>query len=197
METIKEKIMNKLRDLIKINLSTEEQAAIASFKPAVVEVVAVKAMEVKTKDGAITLSYEGEVLAVNSPVMDITTGTPIPALDGEYTLEDDTVITVVGSVVTEISTPEAEVAETPEQMAAKKAAAESQATQMAEIESLKKANVLMSAQLSAMNKTMEALLETPVTGGKIGENAPLKKEKSFDEMTPLEKFQFNKYGEIK
>lgn len=189
--------MNKLRDLIKINLSTEEQAAIASFKPAVVDVtpITVKAAEVKTKDGAITLSYEGDTLAIGTPVMDITSGTSVPAADGEYTLADDSVITVVSGTVTEIETAKAADVEVTAPPAAQQMTAE-MATKMeshkAELDKLKSENALMATQLSALNKTIEAMLDTAIVSGKIGDNVPEKAPKAYAEMTNHEKALYNR-----
>jgi uncharacterized coiled-coil protein SlyX len=65
-----------------------------------------KFMDAKLADGTM-VSIEGEALAQGVPVMVMTEAGAAPIPDGEYTLEDGTVFTVVGGTVAEVKAPAA------------------------------------------------------------------------------------------
>lgn len=69
------------------------------------EDTATKFVDAKTKDGQ-ALQIEGDTIAPGAKVMVVgQDGTPAPAPDGELTLEDGTIITCKGGLITEITPP--------------------------------------------------------------------------------------------
>ena len=65
--------------------------------------------EVKTADGEITLTYEGESLSEGLEVFVVTADGNVPAPDGDHALESGVTITVAGGKITAITeTPAAE-----------------------------------------------------------------------------------------
>ena len=143
-------VMKKLKELIKVSFSAEEQSQLAEYaKP-----LEVKMAELMTKDGK-KLTYSGESLSVGVEIMDATGETPVPCMDGEYMLEDGTVIKCVCGKVAEIATP---AAETEEQMAARKLAEQSApaiAQMSVQFESLKSENEALKVQLSKRLENIE------------------------------------------
>ncbi len=73
-----------------------------------------KFKDVKLNDGTTIVSYDGEVPAQGMPLFVVTPEGRIPAPDGEHTLEDGTVIVVIGGLIAEVKEPEAEVEPTEE-----------------------------------------------------------------------------------
>ena len=53
--------------------------------------------EAKTVDGLV-FAYDGE-LTIGTAIMDITSGTATPIMDGEYTMEDGNVVKILSGVV--------------------------------------------------------------------------------------------------
>lgn len=97
------------------------------------------------------------------------------APDATHTLEDGTMLTTVAGVITEVKTKEAEPVAEPvpsEEMAAFKA----------ELDEVK---VKLAAQTEATSKLIE-LIEFMINEPKV---QPAQKAKSFEEMTPLERFR--------
>lgn len=84
----------ELGEEIKKHVQLNEQPAAAQPAP-----VALK--EVKTKEGKV-ISFDGETLAVSSPVFEVIEGNKTPLADGPYTLEDGSMIMVTGGLVTEM-----------------------------------------------------------------------------------------------
>jgi hypothetical protein len=135
-------LKKKLKELILVNFSVEEQAKLAEYaKP-----IETKMAEVLTVDGK-KLSIVGEMPAVGSEVMDITTGTPVSCADGSYELEGGKVIKVAAGKIAEIvDAPQ----ETEEQMKARQMA-EAAVPQLAQM------SVQMTA-IKAENDTLKAEL---------------------------------------
>jgi hypothetical protein len=74
----------------------------------------IKAMQIKTKDGK-TLNSTAEILAVDVELTETVDGKEVPLADGEYELENGTIVQVVSGKITEISAPSEDL--TPEEMA--------------------------------------------------------------------------------
>lgn len=71
-------------------------------------------MEIKTKDGLV---FEGD-LKVSADILEVKEdGSKVAPADGKYTLEDGSVISVLGGKIAELSTPEEETADNAEDMA--------------------------------------------------------------------------------
>ena len=105
-------VAKKFSDIIKTQFSAIEQAIIEAWKKTpTVTTIGVKAKEVKTQDGTMTFSFDGDVPAIGMPVMDITSGTPVPVADGEYILDGGINVTVSGGMFSEVETKDAEVKE--------------------------------------------------------------------------------------
>jgi len=73
-----------------------------------------KFKDVKLNDGTTIVSYDGEVPAQGMPLFVVTPEGRIPAPDGEHTLEDGTVLVVIGGLIAEVKEPEVEEVEAPE-----------------------------------------------------------------------------------
>lgn len=67
--------------------------------------------EIKTADGELTLTYEGEDLAVGLPIFIVTEDGNVPAPDGEHALEGGVTIETEAGAITEISAEEEEITE--------------------------------------------------------------------------------------
>lgn len=136
-------VMKKLKELIKVSFSAEEQSQLSQYaKP-----LEVKMAELMTVDGK-KLTYTGESLAVGVDIMDASGEAPVPCMDGEYTLADGTVIKCMAGKVAEIATP---AAENEEQMAARKLAEQAVpalAQMSVQFEALKSENEALKVQLS-------------------------------------------------
>lgn len=140
-----------------------------------------KFMDVKTKDGVVLqvdkLEPGGSVVLNGAP-----------AADGEYALEDGTMVSVAGGLIVEVSK-----GEEPNPMEEEMKKMESKfAAQQSELESakdeLKKAKDEI-VKLQDVVKQMFALVET------ISQNsasAPIEKPKAFAEMSALERFRASK-----
>lgn len=133
------------------------------------------ATDYKTKDGVV-LSISN--LAVGGTVL---IGTD-PAADGEYQLEDGTVLQTLGGAIVELSSPKEdmlpeEMKVLPQQMAAIKADGEAQFKSISnEIAAMKE-----------VSKQMFSLLET-IANNSVAKPIEAPK-KSLDEMSALEKFR--------
>lgn len=161
-------VFKKLKDLIQVSFSAEEQSQLAAYaKP-----MEVKCADVTTVDGK-KLSIKSETPQVGSDVMDMTSGSEMPCADGEYTLEDGTVLKVMAGKIAEIATPSAE---TEEQKMAREAAEKAvpQLAQMSvQFSALKEENEKLKSTLSArlaeiekknqfLAETLNKVLEAPV-----------------------------------
>jgi len=190
-------VISKIKDFIITKLSVDERVALEGLnpvaekptmptdekKPSTEQTPEVKMKEAKTVDGLV-FAYDGE-LVIGTAIMDITSGTPSPVMDGEYTMEDGNIVTIASGVVAEIASKAEEAPELPEvvapelkmpdmktQMSAMQVSLESQ------ISSLKKQVVLL-------NKVVNEILNTPIQN-------ETKVSKSWEESSPLEKFRLTK-----
>jgi len=90
-------LVKKHFNLVDANVSTEtEMASEQSFG------------EIKTADGELTLTYEGEELAVELPIFVVTPDGNIAAPDGTHVLEGGITIETEGGLIKEISKEESE-----------------------------------------------------------------------------------------
>jgi hypothetical protein len=190
-------VISKIKDFIITKLSVDERVALEGLnpvaekptmptdekKPSTEQTPEVKMKEAKTVDGLV-FAYDGE-LVIGTAIMDITSGTASPVMDGEYTMEDGNIVTIASGVVAEIASKAEEAPELPEvvapelkmpdmktQMSAMQVSLESQ------ISSLKKQVVLL-------NKVVNEILNTPIQN-------ETKVSKSWEELSPLEKFRLSK-----
>jgi hypothetical protein len=77
----------------------------------------VKLGSVNTADGSIKINFEGDTVMANLPVtMTAPDGTELPVPDGEYELEGGMKISVLGGVVAEVSTAQEEAQDEEEEM---------------------------------------------------------------------------------
>jgi hypothetical protein len=183
-------ILNKAIGFLREKFSKEEIETINKYNLSLNEAITppapVQLTETKTDKGI--LSHEGE-LKEGTPVM--IEGMPAP--DGDYTLEDKTVLTVVAGSITAVKKAESEVKpEAPAEMAAQLSAhkkevekafelklASEKADLMKEIEELKNQNKIF---FSFMDKVLKTPVDTTVV-------VP---EKSWEDMTPLERYRYQK-----
>jgi len=190
-------VISKIKDFIITKLSVDERVALEGLnpvaapstmptdekKPSTEQTPEVKMKEAKTVDGLV-FAYDGE-LTIGTAIMDITSGTASPVMDGEYTMEDGNIVTIASGVVAEIASKAEEAPELPEvvapelkmpdmktQMSAMQVSLESQ------ISSLKKQVVLL-------NKVVNEILNTPIQN-------ETKVSKSWEELSSLEKFRLSK-----
>lgn len=190
-------VISKIKDFIITKLSVDERVALEGLnpvaapstmptdekKPSTEQTPEVKMKEAKTVDGLV-FAYDGE-LSIGTAIMDITSGTASPVMDGEYTMEDGNIVTIASGVVAEIASKAEEAPELPEvvapelkmpdmktQMSAMQVSLESQ------ISSLKKQVVLL-------NKVVNEILNTPIQN-------ETKVSKSWEELSSLEKFRLSK-----
>ena len=190
-------VISKIKDFIITKLSVDERVALEGLnptaapatmpvdekKPSTEQTPEVKMKEAKTVDGLV-FAYDGE-LSIGTAIMDITSGTATPVMDGEYTMEDGNIVTIASGVVAEIASKTEEAPELPEvvapelkmpdmktQMSAMQVSLESQ------ISSLKKQVVLL-------NKVVNEILNTPIQN-------ETKVSKSWEELSPLEKYRLSK-----
>jgi len=190
-------VISKIKDFIITKLSVDERVALEGLnpvaapstmptdekKPSTEQTPEVKLKEAKTVDGLV-FAYDGE-LTIGTAIMDITSGTASPVMDGEYTMEDGNIVTIASGVVAEIASKAEEAPELPEvvapelkmpdmktQMSAMQVSLESQ------ISSLKKQVVLL-------NKVVNEILNTPIQN-------ETKVFKNWDELSSLEKFRLTK-----
>lgn len=129
------------------------------------------ATDYKTKDGIVLSISE---LVVGGTVL---VGAD-PAADGEYQLEDGTIVQTSGGAIVELSSPQEDLL--PEEM---KVLPQQMAAISTENLSIKKEI----AAMKEVHKQMFSLLET-IANNSISKPTEAPK-KSFDEMSPLEKFR--------
>lgn len=190
-------VISKIKDFIITKLSVDERVALEGLnpvaapstmptdekKPSTEQTPEVKMKEAKTVDGLV-FAYDGE-LVIGTAIMDITSGTASPVMDGEYTMEDGNIVTIASGVVAEIASKAEEAPELPEVVAPelkmpdmKTQMSAMQVSFESEISSLKKQVVLL-------NKVVNEILNTPIQN-------ETKVSKSWEELTPLEKFRLSK-----
>jgi hypothetical protein len=107
----------ELKNLVKKHFNlvdaplTENTLEETFVEETIVDVVEEIAMaEIATADGSITLTYEGEELAIGNEIFVVTEDGNIPAPDGYHNLAGDMTIKVEGGVITELEATEAEEA---------------------------------------------------------------------------------------
>jgi len=120
-------------DLKKINLKSElnmsefkNESLVDSFKAALSEFFSpknkgenteVKLGKVMTKDGKLTIEFDGDTIAIGTEMYLVNdTGEKLPVPDGEYTLEEDMIAVMENSKVKELK-PATEVTENKEPVA--------------------------------------------------------------------------------
>lgn len=155
-------------------------------------------------DGSITFNFEGDTIAVGTLMSMTGADGEMPVPDGDYTLADGMMVTVAGSTVSEIGTPEEEVAE--ENAPAPMAAAPQGAPVVKSEKSTQEVFYQLSKEdLNAMTLEFASQLESKISELRaefkteleaqnpisLTKNKPAK-EKSFEEMTALEKFRASK-----
>ena len=104
---------NMLRELVKKHFNlVEAPAEVEETKVEMnEEVVAQIFGEIKTADGELTLTYEGEEFTVGTEIFVITADGNVPAPDGEHMLEGGIKIETEGGVITSIEREEEELPE--------------------------------------------------------------------------------------
>jgi hypothetical protein len=157
-------------------------------KPSTEQTPEVKMKEAKTVDGLV-FAYDGE-LVIGTAIMDITSGTATPIMDGEYTMEDGNIVTIASGVVSEIASKEAEVetAKTPEEKEKALVPEEMKKDmyQMSAVQvSLQSELVSLKKQVVLLNKVVNEILNTPIQN-------ETKVSKNWEELSPLEKFRLSK-----
>lgn len=181
-------VISKIKDFIITKLSIEEQFALENLNPVAAPAVMptdekkpstdqtpeIKMKETKTKDGLV-FAHDGELI-IGTPIMDVTSGTPTPIVDGVYEMEDGNVITVASGLVTEIESKEVEAIEPAApvemQMSAMKVSLDSQIANL-------------SKQVILLHKVINEILNTPI-------QTETKTSKNWEELSSLEKFRLTK-----
>ena len=193
-------VISKIKDFIITKLSVDERVALEGLnpvaapaqlpvdenKPSTEQTPEVKMKEAKTVDGLV-FAYDGE-LVIGTAIMDITSGTATPIMDGEYTMEDGNIVTIASGVVAEIASKEAEVetAKTPEEKALVPEEMKKDMYQMSAVQvSLQSELVSLKKQVVLLNKVVNEILNTPIQN-------ETKVSKNWEELSPLEKFRLSK-----
>ena len=190
-------VISKIKDFIITKLSVDERVALEGLnpvaekptmptdekKPITDQTPEVKMKEAKTVDGLV-FSYDGE-LVIGTAIMDITSGTPSPVMDGEYTMEDGNIVTITSGVVAEIASIKEEAPELPEVVAPELKMPDMK-TQMSNMQvSLESQISSLKKQVVLLNKVVNEILNTPIQN-------ETKVSKSWEELSPLEKFRLSK-----
>ena len=195
-------VISKIKDFIITKLSVDERVALEGLnpvaapatmpteekKPSTEQTPEVKMKEAKTVDGLV-FAYDGE-LVIGTAIMDITSGTATPIMDGEYTMEDGNVVKILSGVVAEIASKEAEVetAKTPEEKEKALVPEEMKKDmyQMSAVQvSLQSELVSLKKQVILLNKVVNEILNTPIQN-------ETKVSKNWEELSPLEKYRLSK-----
>lgn len=201
----KKNLLQKLSDIIGVNFSTEERAILADVSPvapaatpatpATPPATTGDAKEFKTVDGVsvfITgVDTDGKIDPVNSSVYTDATMTT-PATDGEYKLDNGMTITVLSGKVAEVSNADEEAQDKAMGEEMKKMVSQ-MSVQSAKIEALEKLITKSNEATLLLTKTVTKILDTPVNF-QMNIETP-KAKKTYDELSPLQKIQFNR-GEI-
>lgn len=137
--------------------------------------------EYKTLDGQTVLSISA--LEVGGDVMIGETAAP----DGEYTLEDNTIVQVAGGKIIELSSPIEDTM--PEEMKKLQDTVTKMSSQIAKLETQLAAQKQNFSASIANNKE---LMDLVVELSEKSIVAPVEKQVSFEEMTPLQKRRFLK-----
>jgi len=190
-------VISKIKDFIITKLSVDERVALEGLnpvaapatmpteekKPSTEQTPEVKMKEAKTVDGLV-FAYDGE-LTIGTAIMDITSGTASPVMDGEYTMEDGNIVTITSGVVAEIASTKEEAPELPEVVAPELKMPDMK-TQMSNMQvSLESQISSLKKQVVLLNKVVNEILNTPIQN-------ETKVSKSWDELSSLEKFRLTK-----
>ena len=193
-------------DLEKINLKTENmnlESIVGAIKEGFAslsktEEVKVELGSIMTQDQSLTIEFEGDTLAVGMPLtIQNENGDVMPLPDGEYILENGMVLTVADGLVSELSEAKAEEAE-----AEMEAPAELEKATPSGVKSEKHTQEIFyqlakefGTQLEAMKAELKAEFNAKLEEQKevvsLTKNKPAV-EKSFEDMTALEKFRASK-----
>ena len=190
-------VISKIKDFIITKLSVDERVALEGLnpvaapaqlpvdekKPSTEQTPEVKLKEAKTVDGLV-FAYDGE-LSIGTAIMDITSGTASPVMDGEYTMEDGNIVTIASGVVAEIASKAEEAPELPEVVAPELKMPDMK-TQMSNMQvSLESQISSLKKQVVLLNKVVNEILNTPIQN-------ETKVSKNWEELSPLEKFRLTK-----
>ena len=190
-------VISKIKDFIITKLSVDERVALEGLnpvaapstmpteekKPSTEQTPEVKMKEAKTVDGLV-FAYDGE-LTIGTAIMDITSGTASPVMDGEYTMEDGNIVTIASGVVAEIASKAEEAPELPEVVAPELKMPDMK-TQMSNMQvSLESQISSLKKQVVLLNKVVNEILKTPIQN-------ETKVSKNWEELSPLEKFRLTK-----
>ena len=192
-------------DLERINLKTENMnvdlilIAIKYGFASLIKKEEIVLGSVMTQDQSLTIDFEGDTLAVGLPLtIQNENGDVMPLPDGEYILENGMVLTVAGGLVSELSEGEAEAAEEAET----EMTAEMEKESPSVVKSEKHTQEIFyqlaqefGKQLETLKAELKADFESKIEEQKeiisLTKNKPAK-EKSFEEMTALERFRLTK-----
>ena len=191
-------VISKIKDFIITKLSVDERVALEGLnpvatpstmptdekKPSTEQAPEVKMKEAKTVDGLV-FAYDGE-LSIGTAIMDITSGTASPVMDGEYTMEDGNVVKILSGVVAEIESKKVEEVEAPEVVESELKYPKEMDTKMSAMQvSLESQISSLKKQVVLLNKVVNEILNTPIQN-------ETKVSKSWEELSPLEKFRLSK-----
>ncbi len=191
-------VISKIKDFIITKLSVDERVALEGLnpvaapaqlpvdenKPSTEQTPEVKMKEAKTVDGLV-FAYDGE-LVIGTAIMDITSGTASPVMDGEYTMEDGNVVKILSGVVAEIESKKVEEVEAPEVVESELKYPKEMDTKMSAMQvSLESQISSLKKQVVLLNKVVNEILNTPIQN-------ETKVSKNWEELSPLEKFRLSK-----
>jgi hypothetical protein len=191
-------VISKIKDFIITKLSVDERVALEGLnpvaapatmpteekKPSTEQTPEVKLKEAKTVDGLV-FAYDGE-LVIGTAIMDITSGTATPIMDGEYTMEDGNIVTIASGVVAEIASKAEEAPELPEVVESELKYPKEMDTKMSNMQvSLESQISSLKKQVVLLNKVVNEILNTPIQN-------ETKVSKNWEELSPLEKFRLTK-----
>ena len=191
-------VISKIKDFIITKLSVDERVALEGLnpvaapatmpteekKPSTEQTPEVKMKEAKTVDGLV-FAYDGE-LVIGTAIMDITSGTASPVMDGEYTMEDGNIVTIASGIVAEIASKAEEAPELPEVVAPELNYPKEMDTKMSAMQvSLESQISSLKKQVVLLNKVVNEILNTPIQN-------ETKVSKNWEELSPLEKYRLSK-----
>ena len=191
-------VISKIKDFIITKLSVDERVALEGLnpvaapstmptdekKPSTEQTPEVKMKEAKTVDGLV-FAYDGE-LTIGTAIMDITSGTATPIMDGEYTMEDGNVVKILSGVVAEIESKKVEEVEAPEVVESELKYPKEMDTKMSAMQvSLESQISSLKKQVVLLNKVVNEILNTPIQN-------ETKVSKNWEELSPLEKYRLSK-----
>lgn len=191
-------VISKIKDFIITKLSVDERVALEGLnpvaapatmpvdekKPSTEQTPEVKMKEAKTVDGLV-FAYDGE-LSIGTAIMDITSGTATPIMDGEYTMEDGNIVTIASGIVAEIASKAEEAPELPEVVAPELNYPKEMDTKMSAMQvSLESQISSLKKQVVLLNKVVNEILNTPIQN-------ETKVSKNWEELSPLEKYRLSK-----